>query len=482
MFGYENYTNEEKIDIYQTKVIQKIKLILFYIQVIYSFDNWEGDNYFAIKNKVISGPFSIKPMLVTFTASLVPVLLFLIFNTEVIKKIFIINKIQFFKDYNLNLWISILVILLILLLTTGVLLFISGLKDPGILVRGHPNNLRLKTGDLRKKGIHINHLGYISSYKFCDTCYLVRPQRSTHCGTCNNCVTKFDHHCPWLGTCVGNRNYRFFFFYLLILNILQIFLVIICIFHIVVKIVKDIKDDIKNSKKKSLEFCLCDVIMSLYLIIYVAITMIFTTGLLIFHIRMVFNNKTTKEDLKKFFENRYGNTFQRTKSIKNITNSLFPKLSKLSLIDILQKNEKIYKDQQKYNLELSKLKMEEKEREKENLSNLEKNEEDNQNSKDELKEKEIKISIGKDMQKLEKSLNNNIINNEDNISSSEKMIERSTFQEKKEKYNENEEEEECNVEESQSYVPSSLYKVNVKNHRDINGLDFTKDQTSEKKS
>ena len=242
------------------------------------------------------------------------------------------------------------------------------------------------------------------------------------------------------------------------------------------------KDDIKNSKKKSLEFCLCDVIMSLYLIIYVAITMIFTTGLLIFHIRMVFNNKTTKEDLKKFFENRYGNTFQRTKSLKNITNSLFPKLSKLSLIDILQKNEKIYKDQQKYNLELSKLKMEEKEREKENLSNLEKNEEDNQNSKDELKEKEIKISIGKDMQKLEKSLNNNIINNEDNISSSEKMIERSTFQEKKEKYNENEEEEECNVEESQSYVPSSLYKVNVKNHRDINGLDFTKDQTSEKKS
>ena len=195
----------------------------------------------------------------------------------------------------------------------------------------------MKLGDLRRRGVHINQLGYIVSYKFCDTCYLVRPQRSTHCGTCNNCVTKFDHHCPWLGTCVGSRNYRFFFFYLTILNVLQIFLLIICIFHIIIKIIKDIKDDIKKSIKDNLQYSFCEVVMSLYLIIYIAITMIFTTGLLIFHIRMVFNNITTKEDLKKFFDNRYGNTFQRTKTSKNITNSLFPKLSKLSVVDILDR-------------------------------------------------------------------------------------------------------------------------------------------------
>lgn len=47
-------------------------------------------------------------------------------------------------------------------------------------------------------------------FKWCDSCFLWRPPRSSHCETCNRCFERFDHHCPFLGTCIAKNNQRFF--------------------------------------------------------------------------------------------------------------------------------------------------------------------------------------------------------------------------------------------------------------------------------
>ncbi|KAM6931227.1 palmitoyltransferase ZDHHC12-B-like [Xenentodon cancila] len=50
----------------------------------------------------------------------------------------------------------------------------------------------------------------------CGHCLLQQPMRAKHCQTCKRCVRRFDHHCPWIENCVGERNHRWFVVYLLV--------------------------------------------------------------------------------------------------------------------------------------------------------------------------------------------------------------------------------------------------------------------------
>lgn len=63
----------------------------------------------------------------------------------------------------------------------------------------------------------------------CKKCGALKSQGVHHCSVCNRCVEDMDHHCPWVGNCIGAKNMRYFFLFtgsVVILAISQFFLII----------------------------------------------------------------------------------------------------------------------------------------------------------------------------------------------------------------------------------------------------------------
>jgi len=74
--------------------------------------------------------------------------------------------------------------------------------------------------------------GHTLKVKFCKTCNIIRPLRTSHCKMCNTCIERFDHHCPWTGTCIGRRNYKFFYGFVATVSVLCLYGILTCLFHI----------------------------------------------------------------------------------------------------------------------------------------------------------------------------------------------------------------------------------------------------------
>ncbi|PWZ31230.1 hypothetical protein Zm00014a_004397 [Zea mays] len=165
---------------------------------------------------------------------------------------------------------------------------------------GRTPRMRLR----RTKDVIIN--GFTVKVKFCETCLRYRPPRSSHCSICNNCVHKFDHHCPWVGQCIGlvsnrpsyyARNYRFFFLFIATSTFLCIFVFIFSWLSVYSQMEENGGSIWKALRKEAYSFAL---------IIYTSIVVWFVGGLTVFHLYLIGTNQvtTTYENFRYHYDKK----------------------------------------------------------------------------------------------------------------------------------------------------------------------------------
>ena len=159
--------------------------------------------------------------------------------------------------------------------------------DPGILPRQGQDFYYTTNRPLNRKVIN----GQFIILTYCYSCSFYRPPRTSHCSVCDNCVERFDHHCIWLGTCIGKRNYRYFYCLIASLFISGIFQIICSVYYVAF-------ESIKFRKKEDNSLLLIIGLSSVAF--YNILFLVFFLGkLFLIHTYLVLKNITFYEHVKK---------------------------------------------------------------------------------------------------------------------------------------------------------------------------------------
>ena len=110
-------------------------------------------------------------------------------------------------------------------------------------------------------------------------CESYQPLRVKHCHSCDRCIATFNHHCPWMANCIGEKN-KFFYILFLLFQTVQVLTIVIDL--IVFIAVSD------TDNKGSVGILLMVVLLLLIALI----------GLFVFHFYLIGINLTTWEFMR----------------------------------------------------------------------------------------------------------------------------------------------------------------------------------------
>ncbi|XBI37796.1 hypothetical protein VPH35_123018 [Triticum aestivum] len=258
---------------------------------------WKGSNIFFLGGRLIFGP-DVRSLIATVCLIVIPVIIF----AAVVSP-------QLAHGYQNQIggWVASVsiiftaYILVLLLLTSG--------RDPGIVPRnshppepediGESSNLSDWPGGQHgsaglplTKDVIVN--GVLVKVKYCHTCMLYRPPRCSHCSICNNCVERFDHHCPWVGQCIGKRNYRFFLMFVSSATVLCIYVFTFCWVNI---------GKIMDTHECTFGRAILKSPISAILMLYTFVAVWFVGGLTSFHLYLISTNQV------RFLSSRCSNSW-----------------------------------------------------------------------------------------------------------------------------------------------------------------------------
>ncbi|CAI2386267.1 unnamed protein product [Moneuplotes crassus] len=277
------------------------------------FQIWPGASKFFCKGYVMTGPNVLMPI-ITFGVLLVACCGI---NATTL---FYISA----KCMHLPLYVAV-----IIQLAMFYCLVKASFMDPGYLPRR--NFMKIIRSDLTEMTVEeqaipfFNHFLYSKAHsvklKYCYTCEIYRPPRSSHCGSCDACVERIDHHCPWLGTCIGKRNYKYFFIFINLLSFLIISCFLLSILEIFLR-VNEYKDEGHNlNKALRLTFSKAP-----YPLIFIALCLLSSSFVILlcgYHHKLLYKSLTTNEDLKGV----YGNTLMYNPNKKTYLQNLWEALT-----------------------------------------------------------------------------------------------------------------------------------------------------------
>eukprot|EP01125_Pyxidicula_operculata_P019356 TRINITY_DN701_c0_g4_i1.p1 TRINITY_DN701_c0_g4~~TRINITY_DN701_c0_g4_i1.p1 ORF type:complete len:292 (+),score=32.36 TRINITY_DN701_c0_g4_i1:2-877(+) len=230
------------------------------------------------KNRIYCGKFITGPDKIAFWAGvLLSVIPSLIFMAFVCGPLWMVSPLFFVGG-------------LVTLVPIIVFDFLCAFTDPGIIPRNASERDLEEDEDVQTKEQLVVVKGFRVPLQYCRTCQIWRPPRTHHCKICDCCVVGFDHHCTWVGNCVGQRNYKYFVFFIWSVLIADAYMMSVCSYQIFL--------EVSHGTAFTTVVFSTSAIAPTILVVYGFIALLSVVGMCCYHCFLMASGKTTYEHVK----------------------------------------------------------------------------------------------------------------------------------------------------------------------------------------